>query len=310
MPSSSKKKVTVKKPAAGKKPPLTKAVPAKKPAAPSKLKAVAKKTVAAVKKPVAKKPAPPAKKVEVAKAAPKKPEAAKSAPLKAAPPKAAPVKTVLGKAAPTKAPPAEKPAAKKPAPTKIEPAKKLPEAAKPVAAIPAPVKKPEPPKVIHIDFTTGDYVVYPTHGVGRIDAIENQNIAGMVLKLIIIRFDKEKMTLRVPIEKAKASGLRKLSSRQQMDVALTTLKGRSRTSRAMWSRRAQEYEAKINSGDPVSIAEVLRDLHRNAGQPDQSYSERQIYEAALDRLARELAAVEKTDREAAMLRLEEMLKAA
>ena len=310
MPSSSKKKVTVKKPAAGKKPPVTKAAPAKKPAAPSKLKAVAKKIVAAVKKPVAKKlPAlakgAAAKKADIAKVAPKKPEAAKSAPVKAAPPKAAPVKTISGKAAP-----AEKPAAKKPEPAKIEPAKKLPEAAKPAAPIPAPVKKPEPPKVIHIDFTTGDYVVYPTHGVGRIDAIENQNIAGMVLKLIVIRFDKEKMTLRVPIEKAKASGLRKLSSRQQMDVALTTLKGRSRTSRAMWSRRAQEYEAKINSGDPVSIAEVLRDLHRNAGQPDQSYSERQIYEAALDRLARELAAVEKTDREAAMLRLEEMLKAA
>jgi CarD family transcriptional regulator len=146
--------------------------------------------------------------------------------------------------------------------------------------------------------------------VGRVDAIEQQTIAGHELRLIVIRFEKEKMTLRVPIEKAKASGLRKLSSHQQMDIALTTLKGRSRTSRAMWSRRAQEYEAKINSGDPVSIAEVLRDLHRNAGQPDQSYSERQIYEAALDRLARELAAVEKIDRDAATQRLEDMLKAA
>ena len=281
------KKVTVKKPAAGKKPASVKTAPAKKSAAPSKLKAVAKKIVAAVKKPVAKKPAP-------AKAPAKKPEPAAK---KVEAPKAAPKKIEAAKPAP---------AAKKP-----EPAKK-PEAApkKAEAAAPAPVKKPEPPKVIQIDFTTGDYVVYPTHGVGRIDAIETQSIAGMELKLIVIRFDKEKMTLRVPIEKAKASGLRKLSSRQQMDVALTTLKGRSRTSRAMWSRRAQEYEAKINSGDPVSIAEVLRDLHRNAGQPDQSYSERQIYEAALDRLARELAAVEKTDREAAMQRLEDMLKAA
>ncbi|MFN4284231.1 MAG: CarD family transcriptional regulator [Alphaproteobacteria bacterium] len=286
------KKVTVKKPAAGKKPSSVKAAPAKKSAAPSKLKAVAKKIVAAVKKPVAKKPVPakaPAKKPE-----PKKPEAAKAAPKKIEAAKPAPAKLA--------------PAAKKPEPgKKPEPA---PAPKKVEAAAPAPVKKPEPPKVIHIDFTTGDYVVYPTHGVGRIDAIETQNIAGMELKLIVIRFDKEKMTLRVPIEKAKASGLRKLSSRQQMDVALTTLKGRSRTSRAMWSRRAQEYEAKINSGDPVSIAEVLRDLHRNAGQPDQSYSERQIYEAALDRLARELAAVEKTDREAAMQRLEDMLKAA
>jgi CarD family transcriptional regulator len=311
VPSSSKKKVTVKKPAAGKKP-----ATAKKPAAPSKLKAVAKKIVAAVKKPLAKKPAAPAKAAPAKKPAATKPVGAKPAGAKSA--TAKPVAKKIEAAKPAKKPEAAKPAAKtapakaapveKPA-TKIEPAKKV-EAAKPAAPAPVPVKKPEPPKVIHIDFTTGDYVVYPTHGVGRIDAIETQSIAGMELKLIVIRFDKEKMTLRVPIEKAKASGLRKLSSRQQMDVALTTLKGRSRTSRAMWSRRAQEYEAKINSGDPVSIAEVLRDLHRNAGQPDQSYSERQIYEAALERLARELAAVEKTDRDAAMQRLEEMLKAA
>ena len=118
------------------------------------------------------------------------------------------------------------------------------------------------------------------------------------------------MTLRVPITKAKMSGLRKLSTRDEMKTALKTLKGRSRVRRTMWSRRAQEYEAKINSGDPVSIAEVVRDLHRNAGQPDQSYSERQIYQAALDRLSRELAAVEDIDEEAATLRLEEMLKAA
>jgi CarD family transcriptional regulator len=104
--------------------------------------------------------------------------------------------------------------------------------------------------------------------------------------------------------------LRKLSSKEEMKTALKTLKGRSRVRRTMWSRRAQEYEAKINSGDPVSIAEVVRDLHRSAGQPDQSYSERQIYQAALERLSRELAAVESIDEEAAAQKLEEMLKAA
>ena len=160
------------------------------------------------------------------------------------------------------------------------------------------------------EFSAGDFVVYPTHGVGKIVGIEEQEISGHELQLFVIKFETEKMTLRVPIEKAKVAGLRRLSSRQQMELALSTLRGRSRVNRAMWSRRAQEYAAKINSGDPISIAEVVRDLHRNAGQPDQSYSERQIYEAALERLVRELAAVEKIDRNAATQRLEEMLQAA
>ncbi len=159
-------------------------------------------------------------------------------------------------------------------------------------------------------FRKGDFVVYPTHGVGKVLGVESQEIVGHSLQVIIIHFDKDRMTLRVPVAKAKNSGLRKLSSRKVMDAALTTLKGRSRVKRAMWSRRAQEYEAKINSGDPVSIAEVVRDLHRNADQPDQSYSERQIYQAALDRLARELAAVESIDEVAAARRLEQVLKAA
>jgi CarD family transcriptional regulator len=159
-------------------------------------------------------------------------------------------------------------------------------------------------------FAEGDFVVYPTHGVGRVVAIETQQIAGISLPLIVITFDKDRMTLRVPVAKAHNSGLRKLSSRKVMDTALATLKGRSRVKRTMWSRRAQEYEAKINSGDPVSIAEVVRDLHRGSDQPDQSYSERQIYQAALDRLARELAAVERIDEQAAAQRLEEMLMAA
>jgi CarD family transcriptional regulator len=113
-----------------------------------------------------------------------------------------------------------------------------------------------------LDFSTGDYVVYPTHGVGKITGIEMQQIAEVTVELIIIKFEKDRMTLRVPVEKAHNSGLRRLSSRKMMDTALTTLKGRSRAKRTMWSRRAQEYEAKINSGDPVSIAEVVRDLHR------------------------------------------------
>jgi CarD family transcriptional regulator len=160
------------------------------------------------------------------------------------------------------------------------------------------------------EYSSGDYVVYPTHGVGRVQGVESQEISGDILELIIIKFEKDRMTLRVPVGKAKHSGLRKLSSRKMMDSALTTLKGRSRVKRTMWSRRAQEYEAKINSGDPIAIAEVVRDLHRNADQPDQSYSERQMYQAALERLVRELAAVEKIDEAAAALKLEELLTAA
>jgi CarD family transcriptional regulator len=160
------------------------------------------------------------------------------------------------------------------------------------------------------EFAPKDFVVYPTHGVGKILRIERQEIAGTKLELFVIEFEKDKMTLRVPTGKVNAVGMRRLSSPQKMKSALATLKGRARVKRAMWSRRAQEYEAKINSGDPVSIAEVVRDLHRNAGQPDQSYSERQIYEAALDRLARELAAVEKIDEDQATQRLEKMLRAA
>ena len=159
-------------------------------------------------------------------------------------------------------------------------------------------------------FNEGDYVVYPTHGVGKVASIERQRIAGHELELFVITFDRDRMTLRVPVPKARMSGLRKLSSRSVMDDALDKLRGRAKVKRAMWSRRAQEYEAKINSGDPVSIAEVVRDLHRNANQPDQSYSERQIYEAALERLASELAAVEQIAAEQATQKLEKLLDAA
>ena len=159
-------------------------------------------------------------------------------------------------------------------------------------------------------FITGDLVVYPTHGVGKIVAIETQEISGHTLSVFVVHFDKDRMTLRVPVGKAKGSGLRRLSTRKEMDAALAKLKGRSKARRTMWSRRAQEYEAKINSGDPASIAEVVRDLYRNVGQPEQSYSERQIYQAALDRLVREFAAVEKIDETTAVQRVEQMLNAA
>ncbi len=161
-----------------------------------------------------------------------------------------------------------------------------------------------------LGFHTGDFVVYPTHGVGKILGIEDQEIAGYQLNVFVVHFDKDRMTLRVPVGKAKNSGLRRLSTRKEMDVALAKLKGRSRAKRTMWSRRAQEYEAKINSGDPGSIAEVVRDLYRNVGQPEQSYSERQIYQAALDRLVREFAAVENIDEASAVKRVEGMLRAA
>ena len=144
-------------------------------------------------------------------------------------------------------------------------------------------------------FRKDEYVVYPTHGVGRIVGIEEQEIAGSRLELFIINFEKDKMTLRVPTGKCESAGMRKLSDDSIVTKALDTLRGRARVKRTMWSRRAQEYEAKINSGNLVSIAEVVRDLYRSESQPEQSYSERQLYEAALDRMAREIAAVQDVD---------------
>ena len=158
-----------------------------------------------------------------------------------------------------------------------------------------------------IEFKTEDFVVYPTHGVGKILGTETQEIAGTELDLLVINFEHDRMTLRIPVAKAETSGLRRLSSRKQMDLALVKLEGRARVRRTMWSRRAQEYESKINSGDPVSIAEVVRDLRRNSNQSEQSYSERQMYQAALDRLAREFAAIENIDEETAISRLERLM---
>ena len=161
-----------------------------------------------------------------------------------------------------------------------------------------------------LSFVVGDYVVYPKHGVGRIVELQSSEIAGTKLELYVIRFEKERMTLRVPTNKAEAVGMRKLSSQATLLEAMTTLKGRPKVKRTMWSRRAQEYEAKINSGDLVSIAEVVRDLHRAEDQPEQSYSERQIYESAVGRLARELAAMENIDEASAQTKIEQVLKAA
>ena len=158
-----------------------------------------------------------------------------------------------------------------------------------------------------LDFKVGDSVVYPAHGVGKVAGVETQEVAGMALEVYVITFDHEKMTLRVPTKKAVSAGLRSLAGETVVTKALTTLKGRARIKRTMWSRRAQEYEAKINSGDLVSIAEVVRDLHRADNQPEQSYSERQLYESALDRMAREVAAIERIDREAAVALLTKSL---
>ncbi len=160
------------------------------------------------------------------------------------------------------------------------------------------------------DFTADDFVVYPTHGVGRILGTEQNIIAGTEIDMLIVRFEQDRMTLRVPIEKARDLGLRTLSSKKQMDDAITTLKGKARVRRDMWSKRAKQYEDKIRSGDPVSIAEVVRDLRRRTNQSEQSYSERQMYQAALERLAREFGAIEKMDQSTAAEKLETLMDAA
>jgi CarD family transcriptional regulator len=160
-----------------------------------------------------------------------------------------------------------------------------------------------------LEFRANEYVVYPAHGVGRIVRIEEQEIAGTQLELFVISFEKDKMTLRVPTAKATSVGMRSLSSPDLVAQALKTLKGKAKVKRAMWSRRAQEYEQKINSGDLISIAEVVRDLHRAEDQPEQSYSERQLYEAALERLTREVAAVERLDERNAAAKVGEVLEA-
>ncbi len=156
-------------------------------------------------------------------------------------------------------------------------------------------------------FKTNEFIVYPAHGVGQIISIEEQEVAGAKLELFVINFIKDKMTLRVPTAKIVSVGMRKLAEGPMVKRALETLKGRARIKRTMWSRRAQEYEAKINSGDIVAIAEVVRDLFRSESQPEQSYSERQLYEAALDRLSREIAAVQRVTETEAVKEIEAAL---
>jgi CarD family transcriptional regulator len=247
-------------------------------------KTVAKGSGAKAAKPAAK-PVKPAAKAPVKPVAP-----AKAAAPKAAPPKAAPAKAAAPAAKPAAPVKAAAPVAKPAAPV----AKPEVKAAAPVAAkAPAPVAaEPKKPITNRQGFKTNEFVVYPAHGVGQILAIEEQEIAGLKLELFVINFIKDKMTLRVPTAKVANVGMRKLSDPSLVKKALETLKGRARIKRTMWSRRAQEYEAKINSGDIVAIAEVVRDLFRSDSQPEQSYSERQLYEAALDRLSREIAAVQ------------------
>ncbi len=246
-----------------------------------------KQTAKAAEKTTVSKPA-------TAKSAAAKPTASKPVAAKPATSKPATAKPAVGKSAV-----AAKAAAPHPVPAGAPVAAK-PAAVKPVAAakvVKAPVaaaRAEEPRKALtqRQGFKTNEFVVYPAHGVGQILAIEEQEIAGAKLELFVINFMKDKMTLRVPTAKVANVGMRKLSEPALVKRALETLKGRARVKRTMWSRRAQEYEAKINSGDIVAIAEVVRDLYRSESQPEQSYSERQLYEAALDRLAREIAVVQ------------------
>jgi len=209
--------------------------------------------------------------------------------------------------APVKAPVSRAPVSKTPvSKTAAKPVAASRPAAKPAAAAP---RVEEPKKVLtqRQGFKTNEFVVYPAHGVGQILAIEDQEIAGAKLELFVINFMKDKMTLRVPTAKVANVGMRKLSEPALVKRALDTLKGRARVKRTMWSRRAQEYEAKINSGDIVAIAEVVRDLYRSESQPEQSYSERQLYEAALDRLSREIAVVQHVTETEAVKEIETQL---
>lgn len=304
-------------------------------------KAPAKKTAA--KKTATKKAAPAkkaaAKKTAAKKAAPAKKATAKKATVKSAAKKAAPKpaakKTVKSAAAATTKK-ATKTAAKSTKKSATEKLEKLAAAPKKpanvgqaprkttfAASIPVPTQLPprEAPEAdeksssnkeastsAKQDFKVNDQIVYPAHGVGQIVGLEKQEVAGVAIELFVIDFDQEKMKLRVPTGKAKAAGMRPLSSDKAIKDAITTLKGRARIKRTMWSRRAQEYDAKINSGDIKLVAEVVRDLYRADDQPEQSYSERQLFEAALDRMAREVAAVRKADLGAAIEELEASLK--
>jgi CarD family transcriptional regulator len=280
-------------------------------------KPVSKPVSASAKSPAAQAPAKLVSKVPVAKSAVAKkidlvtkPTAAKAAAPVASHGKSAPAKSIptgvhsaTAKALLEQRAATHKPVAAITAPaTPKDLAQKVAQAQQSAAA--AAAKKPVNAR--H-GFKTNEWIVYPAHGVGRIVAIEEQEIANMSLELFVITFEKDKMTLRVPTGKAQTVGMRKLADEGIVKRAMETLKGKARIKRTMWSRRAQEFEAKINSGDLVSIAEVVRDLFRAENQPEQSYSERQLYEAALDRMAREIAAVDRLDERGAVQRITEVL---
>ncbi len=300
-------------------------------AAQPKTKAKAEVTAAQKKKAADKRP-------QAKSAAPTKPVAVKPAQAKPAPVTAAKVGTTTPKAAAeammaARAKAAAAPAARAMPAAVHKPASRMmtapampvlpaqppaPRAAaanpKDVAAKAAEAKRqqmlaaaPKKPVNSRHGFKIGESIVYPAHGVGQIIGIEEQEIAGMTLELFVIQIEKDKLTLRVPTARLEAAGIRKLAEDNIVTRAMETLKGRARIKRTMWSRRAQEYEAKINSGDLIAIAEVVRDLYRSETQPEQSYSERQLYESALDRMAREIAVVDKLDERTAMQRITEVL---
>ena len=256
-------------------------------------KAKPKKTANNPKKKAVKKTA--TKKVITKKSSPKKTTPKKTTPKKVTTKKAAPKKVATKKAAPKKV------ATKKAAPKKV--------ATKKVASKKTAPKKVVEKKVISKkeQFLPEQYVIYPSHGIGQILEIEKKEIAGQMLKMYVIEFEKEKMILRVPIEKTKEIGVRKVSTKNQLKEIFEILTGKAKIRRTMWSRRAQEYEAKINSGDIKLLTEVVRDLFRSDSQPEQSYSERQLYEAARERLSREVAVIEKTDEQKAIEKMETIL---
>ncbi len=256
-------------------------------------KAKPKKTANNPKKKAVKKTA--AKKVITKKSSPKK-----NTPKKVATKKAGPKKVAIKKDYPKKV------ATKKSTPKKATPKK--------VVSKRAASKKTAPKKVVEKkviskkeQFLPEQYVIYPSHGIGQILEIEKKEIAGQMLKMYVIEFEKEKMILRVPIEKTKEIGVRKVSTKNQLKEIFEILTGKAKIRRTMWSRRAQEYEAKINSGDIKLLTEVVRDLFRSDSQPEQSYSERQLYEAARERLSREVAVIEKTDEQKAIEKMETIL---
>jgi CarD family transcriptional regulator, regulator of rRNA transcription len=325
------KKATTKKTATKK--PVSKKVTARK--APAKKvakktttkKATAKKTVkkAAPKKSAVKKA--PVKKATVKKAVAKKPAVKKAAAKKVATKKVAPKtaakatpKTTTNKAGAATAKSARQNSSKA-APKAAKLKDKNPPVKKKEEPVPTPsnaiAKAPLPrsirrqarpvPSKPDIVFKVNEQIVYPAHGVGIVTAQEEQSIAGMTIKLYVVNFAHEKMILRVPLERASPSGMRHLCTPEQIDKAVELLQGRARVKRTMWSRRAQEYEAKINSGSIKQVAEVVRDLFRSAEQPEQSYSERQLFEAAQERMAREVAAVRKFSQEEAIAELQASL---